>query len=405
MEKGTVKDIDVTGKRVLVRVDLNVPMEKSTSKILDDTRIKAVIPTIKYLIEHKARVILCSHLGRPNGKVVDSLRMAPIAKLLASIIEKPVATTSDCVGKEAEKAVASLKNGEILLLENLRFHAEEEKNDPEFSKALAKLADIYVNDAFGTAHRAHASTVGVTKYLPSVAGFLMQKEVEVMGKALTNPTRPFASIIGGAKISDKIGVLDNILEKVDVLLIGGGMGATFLKAMGHEVGKSSVEIDKLELAQKLVEKAKARGVKLLMPVDVVVADKFASGAKSKTVSVDKVPADWIIMDIGHKTIELFEGELEKCKTIIWNGPLGVFEYPKFSRGTASIAKLLARLNATTIIGGGSTAEVVEEMWLTEKMTHVSTGGGASLEFLEGKTLPGVAALQDKFNLNMLKKGQ
>ena len=405
MEKRTIRDIDVAGKRVLVRVDLNVPMEESTGKILDETRIKAVVPTIKYLIEHKARIILCSHLGRPNGKVVESMRMAPIAKLLASILEKPVATASDCIGKEAEKAVASLKNGDVLLLENLRFHPEEEKNDPEFSKALAKLAEIYVNDAFGTAHRAHASTVGVTKYLPSVAGFLMQKEIEVMGKALSNPTRPFASIIGGAKISDKIGVLDNILEKVDVLLIGGGMAATFLKSMGHEVGKSSVEMDKLDLAQKLVEKAKAKGVKFLIPVDVVVADKFASGAKSKTVSVDKVPADWVIMDIGHKTIELFEAELEKCKTIIWNGPMGVFEYPKFSRGTASIAKLLARLDATTIIGGGSTAEVVEEMWLTEKMSHVSTGGGASLEFLEGKTLPGVAALQDKFNLDMLKKGQ
>ena len=405
MEKRTIRDIDVAGKRVLVRVDLNVPMEESTGKILDETRIKAVVPTIKYLIEHKARIILCSHLGRPNGKVVESMRMAPIAKLLAAILEKPVATASDCIGKEAEKAVASLKNGDVLLLENLRFHAEEEKNDPEFSKALAKLAEIYVNDAFGTAHRAHASTVGVTKYLPSVAGFLMQKEIEVMGKALSNPARPFASIIGGAKISDKIGVIENIMEKVDVLLIGGGMTATFLKAMGHDVGTSAIEADKMELAQKLMEKAKTKEIKFLLPVDVVVADKFASSAKSKTVSIDKIPAEWIIMDIGHKTIELFEAELEKCKTIIWNGPMGVFEYPKFSRGTASIAKLLARLKATTIIGGGSTAEVVEEMWLTEKMSHVSTGGGASLEFLEGKTLPGVAALQDKFNLDMLKKGQ
>ena len=395
MEKKTIKDIDVAGKRVLVRVDLNVPMEESTGKILDETRIKAVVPTIKYLIEHKARIILCSHLGRPNGKVVESMRMAPVAKLLASILEKPVATASDCIGKEAEKAVANLKDGEILLLENLRFHAEEEKNDPDFSKALAKLAEIYVNDAFGTAHRAHASTVGVTKYLPSVAGFLMQKEIEVMGKALSSPTRPFASIIGGAKISDKIGVIDNIMDKVDVLLIGGGMTATFLKAMGHDVGKSAIEADKLELAQKLMEKAKTKEIKFLLPVDVVVADKFASSAKSKTVSIDKVPADWVIMDIGHKTIELFEAELEKCKTIIWNGPMGVFEYPKFSRGTASIAKLLARLKATTIIGGGSTAEVVEEMWLTEKMSHVSTGGGASLEFLEGRVLPGVAALTDK----------
>jgi 3-phosphoglycerate kinase len=395
MEKKTIRDIDVAGKRVLVRVDLNVPLAEDTGQILDDIRIKAVVPTISYLVDKKARVILCSHLGRPKGKPVDALRMAPIAKRLSEIIGKPVATTKDCIGKDVEKAAAELKNGEILLLENLRFHDEEEKNDPEFCKALAKLADIYVNDAFGTAHRAHASTEGVAKYLPAVSGFLMQKEIEVMGKALTNPTRPFASIIGGAKISDKIGVLDNILEKVDILLIGGGMVATFLKAMSYEVGKSSVEEDKLDLARKLMDKAKSKGVKLLLPVDVVVADKSAADAKSKTVAIDKVPADWFIMDIGHKTIDLFEEELKKCKTIIWNGPMGVFEYPKFSRGTASIAKTLAGAKATTIIGGGSTAEAVEEMGLAEKITHVSTGGGASLEFLEGKTLPGVAALQDK----------
>ncbi|MFA5374714.1 MAG: phosphoglycerate kinase [Dehalococcoidia bacterium] len=395
MEKKTIRDIDVAEKRVLVRVDLNVPLDENTGAILDDTRIKAVIPTIRYLIENKAMIILCSHLGRPNGKVIESMRMAPVAKRLASIIEKPVATTSDCIGNEAEKAATNLKNGDLLLLENLRFHVEEEKNDPEFSKALAKLADIYVNDAFGTAHRAHASTVGVTKYIPSVSGFLMQKEIEVMGKALTNPTRPFASIIGGAKISDKIGVLDNILEKVNTLLIGGGMVATFLKAMNYGSGKSSVEEDKLDLARQLMDKAKTKGVKLLLPIDIVVADRFAADAKSKTVPIDKVPDDWFIMDIGHKTIDLFESELKKCKTIIWNGPMGVFEYPKFSRGTASIAKTLAGLKATTIIGGGSTAEAVEEMGLADKMTHVSTGGGASLEFLEGKTLPGVAALQDK----------
>jgi phosphoglycerate kinase len=395
MEKKTIRDIDVTGKRVLVRVDLNVPTDEKTGAILDDTRIKAVVPTISYLIDRKARIILCSHLGRPNGKVVESMRLAPIAQRLSSIIAKPVATTRECVGPDAEKSAASLKDGEILLLENLRFHVEEEKNEPEFCKALAKLADIYVNDAFGTAHRAHASTAGVTKYLPAVAGFLLEKEIVTMGKALSNPARPFASIIGGAKISDKIGVLDNILGKVDILLVGGGMVATFLKAMSYEVGKSSVEEDKLDLARKLMDKAKAKGVKLLLPVDVVVADKSAADAKSKTVAIDKVPADWFIMDIGHKTIDMFEGEMKKCKTIIWNGPMGVFEYPKFSRGTASIAKTLAGLKATTIIGGGSTAEAVEELGLADKITHISTGGGASLEFLEGKILPGVAALQDK----------
>ena len=395
MEKKTIRDIDVAGKRVLVRVDLNVPLSEDTGEILDNTRIKSVVPTISYLVDRKARVILCSHLGRPKGKPVASLRMAPIAKRLSEIIGKPIATTQDCIGKDVEKAASELKNGEILLLENLRFHDEEEKNDPEFCKALAKLADIYVNDAFGTAHRAHASTEGVAKYLPAVAGFLMEKEIGIMGKALSNPIRPFASIVGGAKISDKIGVLDFILEKVNILLIGGGMVATFLKAMSYEVGKSSVEEDKLDFARKLMDKAKVKGVKLLLPIDIVVADKFAADAKSKTVAIDKVPGDWFIMDIGHKTIDLFEEELKKCKTIIWNGPMGVFEYPKFSRGTASIANTLAGAKATTIIGGGSTAEAVEEMGLTDKMTHVSTGGGASLEFLEGKTLPGVAALQDK----------
>ena len=395
MEKKTIRDIDVTGKRVLVRVDLNVPMDEKTGAILDDTRIKAIVPTVSYLIDKKARIILCSHLGRPNGKVVESMRLTPIAQRLSSIIGKPVATTRDCIGPEVEKAAASLKDGELLLIENLRFHPEEEKNDAEFSKALAKLADIYVNDAFGTAHRAHASTEGVARYLPAVAGFLMEKEIGTMGKALSNPSRPFASIIGGAKISDKIGVLDNILEKVNILLIGGGMVATFLKAMNYEVGKSSVESDKLDLAKKLMDKAKTKNVKLLLPLDVVVADKSAADAKSKTVPIDKVPDDWFIMDIGHKTIDVFEGELKQCKTIIWNGPMGIFEYPKFSRGTASIAKTLAGLKATTIIGGGSTAEAVEEMGLANKMTHVSTGGGASLEFLEGKSLPGVAALQDK----------
>jgi len=395
MNKKTIRDIDVSGKRVLVRVDLNVPLDVEPGAISDDTRIRAVLPTINYLIDRKARVILCSHLGRPDGKVVNELRLAPVAEQLSKLVGKPVAMASDCIGPEVEEAAAKLKDGDVLLLENLRFHPEEEGNDPKFAQALARLADIYVNDAFGTAHRAHASTVGVAEYLPGVAGFLMEKEIGVMDKALNEPVRPFTAIIGGAKISDKIGVLEYILEKVDSLLIAGGMVATFLKALKYDVGKSSIEKEKVDLANLLMEKAAEKGVHLMLPSDVVVADKFATDAKSKTVPVTGVPSGWYVMDIGPRTIELFEAKLRKSKTIIWNGPVGVFEFPKFSKGTDAIANLLAGLDATTIIGGGSTAEAVEEMGLADKMTHVSTGGGASLKFLEGKTLPGVAVLQDK----------
>ena len=397
MNKKTVKDIDVRGKRVLVRADLNVPLDEETGAISDDTRIRAVIPTVQYLTDRKARVILCSHLGRPDGKVVDELRLAPVARRLSEILGSPIEMATDCIGLEVEESVERLKEGGVLLLENLRFHPEEEQNDPGFAKALARLADIYVNDAFGTAHRAHASTVGVAEHLPAVGGFLMEKEIDVMYKALNEPVRPFAAIIGGAKINSKIGILEYILDKVDSLLIGGGMSSTFLRALKYDVGQSSVKEDKVGLAQSLIDKAAEKGVHLLLPSDVVVADRFAADARSRTVPVDNVPASWYVMDIGPRTIELFEAKLRKSKTIIWNGPVGVFEFPKFSKGTEAIANLLAGLDATTIIGGGSTAEAVVEMGLADKITHVSTGGGASLKFMEGKTLPGVAVLQDKEN--------
>ena len=395
MNKKTVRDIDLSGKRVLVRVDLNVPLDEGTGAISDDTRVRAVLPTIRYLIDRKARVILCSHLGRPEGKVVDELRLAPVARRLSEILSSPVEMAMDCIGPQVEEAVGRLKEGEVLLLENLRFHPEEEKNDPGFAQALARLADIYINDAFGTAHRIHASTVGVAEHLPAVAGFLMEKEIDIMDKALNDPVRPFAAIIGGAKISSKIGVLEYILERVDSLLIAGGMGSTFLKALKLDVGQSSIDKDKVGLAQWLMEKAAKKGVHLLLPSDVVVADRYAPNARTKTVPITGVPSGWYVMDIGPQTIELFAAKLRKCKTIVWNGPVGVFEFPKFNKGTQAIANLLAGLDATTIIGGGSTAEAVEAMGLVDKITHVSTGGGASLKFLEGKTLPGVAVLQDK----------
>ena len=395
MNKKSVRDIDVKGKRVLVRVDLNVPLDPETGEIGDDTRVRAVLPTVKYLVDNKAKLILCSHFGRPEGKVVDELRLAPVGERLSQTLGLPVQMAKDCIGPEVEEAVERLKEGDILLLENLRFHPEEEKNDPGFAQALARLADVYVNDAFGTAHRAHASTVGVAGYLPAVAGFLMQRELEFMSKALDEPERPVAALIGGAKISDKIGVLEHLMERVDSLLIAGGMGSTFLKALKYGVGQSTVEENKLGLAQWLVEKAAERGVHLLLPADVVVADRFASDARSKVVSITDVPSGWYVMDIGPKTIELFEAKMRKCKTIIWNGPVGVFEFPKFAKGTEALAYLLAGLDATTIIGGGSTAEAVQELGLVDKMTHVSTGGGASLKILEGKTLPGVAVLLDK----------
>jgi len=394
LNKKTVRDIDVAGKKVLVRVDFNVPQDKQTGEITDDTRIKAALPTIKYLVEHKAKVILCSHLGRPKG-VTPELTLKPVAQRLGKLLGQPVQIAGDCVGPRAEGLVAVLNDGEVLLLENLRFHEEEEKNDPAFAKSLASLGEVYVNDAFGTAHRAHASTAGVTKYLPAVAGFLMEKELEYLGKALAEPKRPFAMIVGGAKVSDKITMLENILPKVDALVIGGGMANTFLKAQGYDVGKSKVENEQLDFARGLVAKAKEKGVHLLLPIDAVVAERFEAASPNQTVPVDKVPKDWQMLDIGPQTVMRFSEEIKKAHTVVWNGPLGVFEFPAFARGTQAIAALLAKLDATTIIGGGDTAAAVEQQGLAGKMTHVSTGGGASLEFLEGKTLPGVAALMDR----------
>jgi len=395
MEKKTIRDIEIQDKQVLVRVDFNVPRDKSTGAITDDSRIKAAIPTIGYLIERGARVILCSHLGRPKGRVSEELRLVPVGERLSQLLGKPVQCAPDCIGPEVEKTASELVSDEVLLLENLRFHPEEEANDPEFAKSLARLAEVFVNDAFGTAHRAHASTAGVADYLPAVAGFLMEKELEFLGKALADPPRPFAMVIGGAKVGDKIGLLENILEKVNSLIIGGGMANTFLKAQGHDVGRSKVEDDQLDFARGLPEKAAKKGVHLLLPADAVVAQEFNAGSVHKTVSLDEVPADWLIMDIGPESIRNFSAELKGCQTIIWNGPMGVFEFPAFAQGTRSLAALIAELDAMTIIGGGDTAAAIDEMDLSSRMTHVSTGGGASLEFLEGKSLPGVAALLDR----------
>ena len=395
MPKKTIEDIKVEGKRILLRVDFNVPLNMNTGAISDDSRIRASLPTIKYLVDHKAKVILCSHLGRPKGKVVKELRMAPVAQRLSQLMDLPVSMASDCIGKEVEGKVKKLQEGDILVLENLRFHPEEEADDAGFARKLARLADIYVNDAFGTAHRAHASTVGVAKYLPAVAGFLMNKELKVMEKLLYNPERPSACLIGGAKVSDKIELLQNMLKKVNVLLVGGGMAATFLKAQGYEVGYSLVEEDKLGLAKKLLQEAREWRVPFLLPIDAVVAEEIRAGAPTRVVPTTKIPPGSHIVDIGPQSIGLFYGELRKCRTIMWNGPMGIYEIPQFAQGTRSIASFLSILNATTIIGGGSSAEVVQEMGLTDKMTHVSTGGGASLRFLEGVTLPGVKVLLDK----------
>ncbi len=395
MDKKTVKDIDIRGKKVLVRVDFNVPLDKTTGEINDDTRVKAAVPTIQYLLGHGAKVVLCSHLGRPKGEVVESLRLNRVGKCLARILERPVKCTGDCIGSEVERSVDEMQASDIVLLENLRFHPEETKNDPQFAKSLAALAEVYVNDAFGTAHRAHASTAGVAEYLPAVAGFLMEKEIEYLGKALRDPARPFAMIIGGAKVADKITLLDNIINKVNVLIVGGGMAHTFLKAQGYDVGGSRTEDDQLEFSRSLVEKSKSKGVKLILPVDGIAAETFHADARYKTVPVSEVPKDWILLDIGPKTIALFSESLKGCKTIVWNGPVGVFEFSAFSEGTRAIAGVLAQLEATTIIGGGDTASAVRQLGLEGKMDHVSTGGGASLEFLEGKMLPGVAALLDK----------
>jgi len=390
MNKKTIRDVAVAGKRVLVRVDFNVPLDKA-GQITDDTRIRAAVPTIQFLRDKGAKIILCSHLGRPKAKVVDEFRLTPAAKRLSELLGVPVVKTEDCVGAEVERTVAAMKAGDVVLLENLRFHAEEEANDAEFARKLASLADVYVNDAFGTAHRAHASTEGVTHFLPAVAGFLMEREITFLGKALADPARPFVAILGGAKVSDKIGVIENLLPKVDQLIVGGGMANTFLKAQGYEVGASLVEEDKVELAKDLLKRA---GKKLVLPVDVVVADAFSAEANHRTVSVGKVPKDWRILDVGPKSVSAFENMLKKAQIVVWNGPMGVFEFPAFAAGTVAIAKALAGTGATTIIGGGDSAAAVEQAGVADQMTHISTGGGASLEFLEGRVLPGVAALLD-----------
>ena len=405
MKKRTVRDIEVKGKKVLVRVDFNVPMDINTGAISNDSRIQASLPTIKYLVDHKARIILCSHLGRPEGKVVEELRMAPIAQRLSQLIGLPVSIAQGCVGQEIERKVEALKEGDILFLENVRFHPEEEANDSHFAQELAKLADVYVNDAFSAAHRAHASIVGVAKYLPTVAGFLMEKELEVMGRLLSAPRRPFACVVGGAKVSDKIGLVQNMLKKVNLLFVGGGMAATFLKAQGYEVGYSLVEKDKLSLAKDLLQEAEDWKVPLSLPTDVIVAEEIKAGAKTLAVSTTDIPPDSYVVDIGPRTVELFGTKLREWHTIMWNGPLGVCEIPQFAQGTKSLINFLSTLNATTIIGGGSTSEMVQEMGLVGKMTHVSTGGGASLRFLEGADLPGVEVLPDKESAKSKNKKQ
>jgi len=392
--KKTIGDIDVQDKTILLRVDFNVPLDSNSGRVLDDTRIRAALPTIEYLRERGARLILCSHLGRPKG-VDDSLRLAPVARRLSELLGSPVRTTDDCVGPEVEEAAQDLGSGDVLLLENLRFYSEEQANDPDFAWVLASLADIYVNDAFGTAHRAHASTVGVAAYLPAVAGFLMEKELAFLGKALASPDRPFAAVIGGAKISTKMGVLENLLGKVDRLLIGGGMACTFLKAEGFEVGQSLLEEAHVETARQIMERASQRGLTLLLPSDVIVADRFEADARRQQVSAEEIPRDWQIMDIGEKTAEAFIDALRDCKTVVWNGPVGVIEFEPFSQGSHRLAEAIAGLDATTIVGGGETVAVVERLGLQGKFSHVSTGGGAALEFLEGRELPGVAVLEDK----------
>ncbi len=394
MPKQTVQDVDVRGLRVLVRVDFNVPMEDG--RISDDNRIRAALPTINYLRERDARVILCSHLGRPNGKVDEGSRLEPIAEGLEAVLDAPVNYVTECVGIEVEAAVAAMEPGEVLLLENLRFHPGEEKNDPEFAQQLARLADLYVNDAFGTAHRAHASTAGVADYLPAVSGFLMEREITMLGSVLEDPKRPLAAVMGGAKVSDKIAVLETLLDSVDVLVIGGGMAATFIKAMGHGVGDSLLEEERVDFARETIERCGKQGVKLVLPPDLVVADAFSADAASQVVAAESIPDGWRIMDVGPSAVWEFTEALRPCGTVLWNGPMGVFEWQAFSHGTRAVGQAVASLeNAVTIVGGGSTAEAVGELGLAEDMTHVSTGGGASLEFFEGKVLPGVAALRDK----------
>ena len=394
MNKKTVRDIDIKGKKVLVRCDFNVPYD-ANRVITDNRRIVAALPTIKYLLENDCKVILCSHLGRPKGEVKPEFSLDIVAKELSRLLGQEVKLAGDVVGENAQKLTSEMKNGEVVLLENVRFEAGEEKNDPELSKKFASLAEVYVNDAFGTAHRAHSSTTGVADYLPAVSGFLIEKELNFLGDALENPERPFMAILGGKKVSDKIGVIEALLEKVDVLMIGGAMAYTFFKSMGYNVGNSICELDKLDLAKELMEKAKAKGVKLMLPVDTKIGKEFDPNTESKIVKCSEIPDGWEGYDIGSETIDLYIEELKKAKTVIWNGPVGLFEFDQFAVGTNSIAKALADIDAVKIIGGGDSAAAVEKAGLAEKFTHISTGGGASLEFLEGKKLPGIEALQDK----------
>lgn len=394
MNKKSLRDLDFQGKRVFIRVDYNVPMDKA-GNITDDTRVRATLPTLNYLTAQKACLVLAAHLGRPKGGPAPEFSLAPVASHLASLLGREVKFAADCVGPVAESAAAALKPGEVLMLENLRFHPEEEKNDPVFAKGLAALADVGVNDAFGVSHRAHASVEGITKYLPMVAGFLMEKELDFLGRAVSNPDRPYAAIIGGAKVSDKIGVIENLLAKVDVLIIGGGMANTFFAAQGYNVGKSLIEPDKIPLAKELLASASQRGIQLLLPSDVVVADKFAADAAHRVVTTDAIGAEEMALDIGPASCAAFAAALAPAKTIVWNGPMGVFEMDAFAKGTEAVARAVAAAAAVSVVGGGDSVAALEKVGLAEKITHISTGGGASLEFLEGKVLPGVAALSDK----------
>ena len=394
LNKKTIEDIDVSGKKVLVRCDFNVPQDKATGAITDDKRIVAALPTIAYLLDQKAAVIACSHLGKPKGEWKQSLSLAPVAKRLSELLGREVLFATDIVGEDAKAKAAALKPGEILLLENLRFDKREEKNDPEFAKELASMAEVYVSDAFGTVHRAHASTAGVAAYLPAVSGFLIGKELDIMGKALDDPKRPFVAVLGGAKVSDKINVINNLLEKADTIIIGGGMAYTFKKAEGYTIGKSLLEEDKLDYAREMMQKAEAKGVKFLLPVDNLCAAEFSASAKP-VLEEQNIPNELMGMDIGPKAIEAFSDAVKGAGTVVWNGPMGVFEFPAFAGGTKAMAKALAESGAITIVGGGDSAAAVEQLGYADKMTHISTGGGASLEFLEGKELPGVACLLDK----------
>ncbi|MBQ3824322.1 MAG: phosphoglycerate kinase [Clostridia bacterium] len=392
--KKTVEDVEVKGKRVLARCDFNVPLNEN-GEITDDKRIVEAMRTIRYLSEHGAKLILCSHLGRPKGEFNMKYSLAPVAKRLSELLGKKVELAADVIGPDAKAKAAALKDGDVMLLENVRFHKEEEKNDPAFAKELASLAEIYVNDAFGTAHRAHASTAGVADYLPAVCGYLIQKEIKIMGDALNDPKRPFVAILGGAKVSDKIGVINNLLEKVDMLIIGGGMAYTFIRAMGHDVGSSICEYDKLDLAAEMLKKAKERKVSILLPVDNVIGREYKEDTVFMRIYSDSIPDGWMGLDIGEKTQELFSKSIEGAGTVVWNGPMGVSEWPNFASGTIAVAKAVAESGAISIIGGGDSAAAVQKLGFADKMTHISTGGGASLEFLEGLELPGIACLNDK----------